>query len=162
LVELGVLRGAYGVKGWLRVQPYSEQAGALRTSRHWWLLGQPPAPIEVTAVRRHGASLVAKWRGCDSPEDAERFRGMRVGVSRSEFPPAGDDEVYWVDLIGARVLNRRGIELGTVAEVLSSGAQDLLEVRQGGTVILVPLVDRHVEEIDLAGRQIRVDWEPEW
>jgi 16S rRNA processing protein RimM len=162
LVELGVVRGAYGVKGWLHVQPYSEQAEALRSSRHWWLLGTPPTPLEVTAVRRHGAALVAKWRSCDSPEEAERLRGMRVGVSRGEFPPGGDDEVYWVDLIGARVVNRGGVELGIVEDVLSSGAQDLLEVRRGEKVFLVPLVGRHVDEIDLTRRQISVDWEVEW
>ncbi len=162
LVELGVLRGAYGVKGWSRVQPYSQQADVLRACRRWWLLGQAPRPAEVTAVRRHGAMLVAKWRGCKSPEEAERLRGTPVGVSRSEFPPAGENEVYWVDLIGTTVVNRSGIELGRVDSVLSSGAQDLLDVRSGDKAILVPLVDRHVDEIDLERRLIRVDWEPEW
>lgn len=144
------------------MQPHSEQADALRASRNWWLLGEPPSPVDVTAVRRHGSVLVAKWRGCDLPEDADRFRGRRIGVSRAEFPPAGTDEVYWVDLIGARVVNRSGTELGTVKAVLSSGAQELLDVRQGEKATLVPLVDRHVDEIDLARREIRVDWEPEW
>ncbi len=159
---MGVLRGAYGVKGWTHVQPYSVQADALRASRHWWLLGERPMCIEVTAVRRHGAALVAKWRGCETPEQAERLRGASIAVSRAAFPPTADGEVYWVDLIGARVVNRRGFELGVVGEVLSSGAQELLQVRRDKEVVLVPLVDRHIDEIDLARREIRVDWEPEW
>lgn len=162
LVELGVLRGAYGVMGWVRVQPHSAQAPVLRACRHWWLLDEPQGAIQVAAVRRHGAALVAKLQGCETPEQADRLRGVRVGVSRAEFPPAGEGEVYCVDLIGARVVNRRGVELGTVTEVLGSNAQELLEVRQGERVLLVPMVDRHVDEVDLGRRLVRVDWEADW
>jgi 16S rRNA processing protein RimM len=162
LVELGVLRGAYGVKGWVRVQPHSLQATVLRASRRWWLLGEPAVRVEVTAVRRHGSGLVAKWQGCETPEQAEQLRGVRVGVPRAEFPPAGDGEVYWVDLVGARVVNRSGVELGTVSDVLASRAQELLEVRSAGRVLLVPLVARHVDAVDLARREVRVDWEADW
>jgi 16S rRNA processing protein RimM len=116
----------------------------------------------VSNVRRHGAVLVAKLRGCETPEQAERLRGVRVGVARGDFPPSGDDEVYWVDLIGARVVNRSGVELGTIDDVLSSGAQELLQVRLGERVLLVPMVERHVDEVDLAQRVVRVDWEADW
>ncbi len=162
LVELGVLRGAYGVKGWVRLQPHSAQAPVLRACWNWWLLGGPVRAVQVTAVRRHGAILVAKLQGCDTPEQADQWRGVPVAVSRAEFPPAGEGEVYWVDLIGARVVNRRGVELGTVSEVLSSGAQDLLEVRHGERVLLVPLVERYVDEVDPGERLVRVDWEADW
>ena len=106
--------------------------------------------------------MVAKLQGCDTPEQAERLRGVPVGVSRAEFPPAGEGEVYWVDLIGARVVNRSGIELGAVNDVISNGVQELLEVRQGDRVRLVPMVGRHVDEVDLATRTVRVDWEADW
>ena len=162
LVELGVLRGAYGVKGWVRVQPHSSHATVLHACRHWWLLGEPLCRVEVTAVRRHGAILVAKLQGYEVPEQADRLRGVRVGVSRADFPPAGEGEVYWFDLIGARVINRRGVELGTVGNVLDTGAQQLLEVRQGEQVRLVPMVERHLDEVDLAQRLVRVDWEADW
>ena len=162
LVELGVVRGAYGVKGWVRVQPHSEQATVLRACRYWWLIGDGSRRVEVAGVRRHGAALVAKLQRCETPEQADAMRGARVAVSRAEFPPAADGEVYWVDLLGARVVNRSGAELGTVAQVLSSGAQDLLEVRQGERVLLVPIVERHVDEVDLGQRLVRVDWELDW
>ena len=157
-----MLRGAYGVKGWVRVEPYAAQATALQACRHWWFIGGPAASVEVTGVRRHGAALVAKLHGCETPEQAERLRGIRVGVARADFPPAGDGEVYWIDLIGARVVNRSGVDLGVVARVLSSGAQDLLEVRCGERVRLVPMVAHHVDEIDPAKRIVRVDWETDW
>jgi 16S rRNA processing protein RimM len=162
LVELGVLRGAYGVRGWSRVQPHSAQAEVLRTCRQWWILGEQARPVRVTAVRRQGSMLVVRLQGCETPEQADRLRGVRVGVSRAEFPPAGDGEVYWVDLIGARVVGRSGVDLGTVSGLRSSGAQDLIEVRSGERTLLVPLVQRHVDEIDLRRRVVRVDWEADW
>lgn len=157
-----MLRGPYGVKGWVRVQPHSVQADALRACRRWWLLGDVSRLVEVAAVRRHGGALVAKLQDCETPEQADRLRGVSVGVSRQEFPPAGEGEVYWVDLIGVRVVNRSGTDLGTVSDVLSSGAQQLLQVRQGERVLLVPMVRRHVDEVDLAQRLVRVDWEADW
>lgn len=163
LVELGVLRGAYGVKGWVRVQPHSPQAEVLRASRQWWLLDPAGAArLEVTGVRRHGAQVVAKWQGCEAPEQAERLRGMTVAVSRAMFPPAAQGEVYWVDLIGARVVNRSGVDLGVVKGLRSNGAQDLMEVQQADGVLLVPMVPRHVDAIDLAQRRVMVDWEQDW
>ncbi len=162
LVELGVLRGAYGVRGWVRVQPYSSQATVLRSASQWWLIGDGALSVEASGVRRQGASLVAKLHGCETPEHAEALRGRVIAVSRASFPPAGEGEVYWVDLIGARVVNRRGIELGTVAEVTNNGAQDLLEVKQGERLLLLPMVEQYVDEVDLTQRMLKVDWEVDW
>lgn len=162
LVELGVVRGAYGVKGWVKVRPHSPEATVLQQVRRWWLGGDGVRPVHVSALRRHGDWLLAKWPGCETREQAEQFRGWRVSVSRAEFPTPGQGEVYWVDLVGAVVVNRSGEELGVVDEVSSNGAQELLQVRRGERTLLIPIVDRHVDEIDLAQRRIRVDWEADW
>lgn len=163
LIELGVLRGAYGIKGWVRVQPYSQEAAALRANRHWWLLDAAgPMRLEVTGLRRHGAQVVVKWQGCDTPEQADRLRGTKVGLARAQFPPAEEGEVYWVDLIGARVVNRSGVDLGMVSGLRSNGAQELLEVQLADGVLLVPMVARHIDRVDLAQRRVLVDWEQDW
>jgi len=167
LVDLGVLRGAYGVKGWARVAPHDVEATVLRSARRWWLKrGGQVFAVQVSGVRRHGDGLVAKWAGCESPEDAERLRGAAVAVGRSDFPEPAPGEFYWVDLIGARVVNRAGVELGRVAGLRNNGAQDLLEVDRGqgpgaGT-LLVPLVEGYVDAIEAEQGVIRVDWEADW
>lgn len=164
LVELGVVRGAYGLKGWARIAPHEVEAAVLRAARTWWLKqGSEVRGLEVTAVRRHGAGIVARLSGCDSPEAAEKLRGAVVAVPRSEFPAPQAGEFYWVDLIGARVINRAGLELGKVTGLRNNGAQDLLEVTgAGGKELLVPLVEGYVESIDTPGGEIRVDWEADW
>lgn len=167
LVALGLLRGAYGVRGWARVVPYDVQATVLRASRRWWLKrDQDVLAVEVSGVRRQGAGLVAKWNGCESPEQAERLRGASVAVARSEFPAPARGEFYWIDLIGARVVNRAGVELGRVSGLRNNGAQDLLEVAHqpgfGAGTLLVPMVDGYVDAVEPEHGVIRVDWEAHW
>jgi 16S rRNA processing protein RimM len=163
LVALGVVRGAYGVKGWVRIQPYGTDT-TLQSTRSWWLL-QPDGRAQrlaVTEVKPHSGTVLAKWDGCDSPELADALKGAMVAVPRSEFPALPDGEVYWVDLIGARVINRSGTELGTVTALSNNGAQDLLEVTGSNGTLLVPMVPSYVESVDVAAREVRVDWEADW
>lgn len=171
LVEVGFLRGAYGLKGWVHVQPYSADGQVLRGARRWWLYGpgmelpqdERALAAAVTGVREHAAGLVAKWRGCDDPEAAQACKGWRIAVSRSDFPRLPEGEYYWVDLIGAQVVNRAGQAIGTVAGLRSNGVHDVLEVaREGAAATLIPMVPAYVDGIDLGERRIRVDWEADW
>ncbi len=166
LVPLGAVRGAFGVKGWARIEPFGP-ADTLLAVRDWWLQAADGSVCRLgsTAARRHGAAVLGKWEGCESPEAADRLKGSTVAVARSRFPPLPPGEIYWVDLIGARVINRRGRVLGTVQALASNGAQDLLQVEVAdgdGPAILVPMVECYVDAVDLAAREIRVDWEPDW
>ncbi len=97
---------------------------------------------------------------------AEALRGARVFVPRSSFPSTADDEYYWVDLIGLEVVNREGIVLGAVRELLATGPQTTLVIaaEQDGKAIerMVPFVSAFVDGVDLAGRRITVDWQPDY
>ncbi len=85
--------------------------------------------------------------------------GEWIAVPRGQLPPAPEGEYYWVDLIGARVSNLDGDELGEVVRMMATGANDVLVVR-GERERLVPFVlGHHVSEVDLARRRIVVDWE---
>lgn len=185
LVELGVLRGPYGVLGWAHVRPYSADAEVLRSARRWWLAmppqrgaggpadAEPRVPVAVTGVRRQGAELVAKWQGCDAPEAVQALRGARVFVARADFPEPPDGQVYWVDLIGAQVFNREGLRLGTVLQLQNNGVHDVLEVDPSADptgdpaekklrTLLIPMVDAYVDRVDVEARRIDVDWQPDW
>jgi 16S rRNA processing protein RimM len=153
------------VKGWVRIAPHSPSSEVLRATRKWWLLGQGTAQaLELQAVRRHAAGLVAKWVGCDGPEAAEDLKGARVAVARGDFPPLEPGEFYWVDLVGMRVVNRSGRELGRVKGLRTTAAHDILEVGAPaeGNDLLVPWAAPYFDGVDRESGTIRVDWEPEW
>lgn len=162
LIEIGRLRGAYGVHGWVRVVPHQD-GSALLHARRWWL-GTPQGDqaVDIDSARVHGASVLAKWAGCDTKEAADALKGVPVRVARSDFPPLAEDEHYWIDLIGATVVNRTGVTLGEVAGLQDNGAQALLEVRSATGACLIPVVPQYVERIDPLARRIEVDWEADW
>ena len=179
LIELGVVRGAYGLKGWVRVAPFADDGTVLESVHQWWLLrGSEPQPLVMQSVKRHADSIVAKWEGCDSKEVADAFKGAKVSVPRSEFPQAGEGEHYLADVIGRRVVNRQGVELGTVSGLRSgktqphgAAATQWLEVkgrvepREDGAIgrkppLLIPLVEQYVDGIEVD--TVKVDWEANW
>lgn len=142
LVELGRITGAYGIKGWVKVQPHSAQADALRRAKTWWLTRLAPetargvvtsAPIAqlVVQARQQGTTVVAQLDGVDDRNQAEGMRGYVIQVPRSEFPAASEDEYYWVDLIGCTFYSDADgepVRVGVVEEVMDNGAHAILRV----------------------------------
>ena len=102
----------------------------------------------------------------DDRTAAEALRGARVFVPRSSFPTASADEYYWVDLIGLAVINREGVALGLVKELLSTGPQTVLvmEYETEGKLLerMIPFVSAYIDTVDLPGRRITVDWQADY
>jgi 16S rRNA processing protein RimM len=108
----------------------------------------------------HGAVLLAQLRGIDVRERAQALKGCDLFVRRSEFPPSAKDQYYWVDLIGCQVVNPADVALGVVEQVQEYGADPVLAVRgPDGQRRLIPFVQRHVLNVDLAARRILADWD---
>ena len=174
-VEVGRIVDACGVKGWIKVEPFSADPQALFSSRRWFLAPrqtpageareQEPAParlLHIAEARDHGAMVVARTAEITDRDAARALRGARVFVSRASFPTADPDEFYWVDLIGLRVVNRQGEELGTVAGLFDTGPHSVLRVAPAteGEVDerLIPFVAAYVDDVSLEERRITVDW----
>jgi 16S rRNA processing protein RimM len=181
-VEVGRIIDAYGIKGWLRVQPYASDPQALFSSRRWFL--QPPEKLlpaagakavsanfpsllRITDAREQGDGIVASAHDISDRNAAEALKGARIFIARSSFPTAGDGEYYWIDLIGLDVVNRDGAPLGRVDKMIDNGAQSVLCIVQPApegvtdarpTERLIPFVDHFVDSVDLAARRIVVDW----
>ena len=179
-VELGRIVDAWGIKGGIKVLPFSTDPQALFSSRRWFLrppdaaAGPKPATalpelLRITGAREQGDVIVATAQQVTDRNGAEALRGCRVFVSRASFPTAADDEYYWIDLIGLAVVNREGQSLGTVADLLDTGAHSVLRVLAEDPATsadappvarerLIPFVAAYVDDVDLAARRITVDW----
>jgi 16S rRNA processing protein RimM len=174
-IEVGRVLGPWGVKGWVKVQPYAQEPEALFSSKRWY--AQPPAPGQPAAgprrglwrviqAREQGDTVVAMLDGVDDRDAAQALRGWAVFVSRSSFPTPEPDAYYWVDLIGMRVVNRSDEPLGCVVGLLSTGAHDVLRVAAPDDAAspspaaerLIPFVGAYVDSVDRAAGLIRVDW----
>jgi len=143
LIELGRIVSAYGVRGWVKVQPHSAQGLVLRAAPVWWLA--PPSsptafgsgdsvatklrPHSVKQVRPQGSTVVADLEHVGDRDLAESMRGYTVHVSRQYFPKAQADEFYWVDLVACFVFSE-GQLVGIVEEVVDNGAHAILRVQR--------------------------------
>lgn len=159
--------GAWGIRGWIRLKPYSREAVALQSARAWWISQGPSGAhvATVLAAKTHGDAVVAQIDGIATRSQAEALKGVDVYIERSAFPPTEQGEYYWVDLIGADVVTEEGAAMGRVEDVMESGAHAILAVvdrSDGGapTQALIPFVDAHVKHVDLATKRIVVQWLP--
>ncbi len=145
LIELGRIMSAYGIRGWVKVQPHSAQAEVLRAAPIWWLCSPAPPshlgakvgagflatassawkPVMqahlVKQVRPQGSTVVADLEGIADRDFAESMRGYTVHVSRKDFPAAHGDEYYWIDLVGCLVFS--DVPLSDPPQALASLAQ---------------------------------------
>lgn len=146
-IEVGRVMGAWGIKGGIRVMPFSKDPQALFSSRRWFiqppespLTGQSaglrpaaahyPPLLRITHSKEQGDAVVATAQELPDRSAAEAMRGARVFIARSSFPTAGDGEFYWIDLIGLAVVNRQGEALGEVIGLLDTGAHSVLRLRR--------------------------------
>lgn len=179
-VEVGRVLGPWGVQGSIRVQPYSASPEALFSCRQWYLQApSPPRPaslqgtrlVSIREVRAQGNVIVANAEQIADRTGAESLQGARIFISRAAFPSLAEGEYYWVDLIGLAVVNRQGLALGEVTDLMTTGPQQVLVVRDRGVSAtpsgavperLIPFVDAYVDAVDLQGRCITVDWQPDY
>lgn len=173
-VEVGRIADAWGVKGWFKVLPHSASPEALFSSKRWYLLPSEKGAktfsgtvlLRVREAKEHSDMIVASAQEVDDRSAAEALKGARIFIARSSFPTAAADEYYWVDLIGLEVVNREGLALGRVRELLSTGPQTVLviEYMQEGKLMerMIPFVSAYVDSVDLPGRRITVDWQSDY
>jgi len=155
---MGRIAAPFGVKGWVKVQPFSEDPGTLMDFESWRVgRGEQQTHYSVEAVQDHGKALIAKLAGIDDRDAAYALRGQEISVAKSALPPPEENEFYWSDLIGLTVVNREGVELGKVDSLMEGGANDLLVVK-GKREHLIPFVAAFVGTVDLAGGTLEVDW----
>ena len=162
-IIVGRIAGPYGVKGWLRVVSYTERPDKLIEYTPWYLKQRGVwLPTEVAEVKRHTRGLLVRLPGCEDRDRAAELSGSDIGIYRSQLPATAADEYYWDDLIGLSVVTLDGTPLGTVDHLIGTGANDVLVVR-GERERLIPFIQGSViAMIDLDGRVIRVDWDPEF
>ncbi len=187
-IEVGRIADAWGIKGWFKVLPHSASPEALFSSKRWFLLpsdravggtqsptaksavasgaAAKPVLLKIKEAKEHADTVVASSLDVQDRNQAEALKGARIFVPRSSFPTAGVDEYYWVDLLGLDVVNREGVALGQVKDLMSTGPQTVLVLSQVSDEVgkppverMIPFVSAFVDQVDLPGRRITVDWQ---
>lgn len=160
---VGNLGKSYGLQGWLKVNSFTEPMENILQYDNWcWKVDGQWLPMPLDNRKQHGAMVIAKIKGYDSPESARLFTNREIGILRSQLPSLQSDEYYWDDLHGLDVKTLDEQSLGTVIAIMETGANDVMVVK-GDRERLIPFVlDEYVKKVDLQNKSLIVDWDPEF
>lgn len=164
MIQLGKVHGAFGVRGEVKLESFTEPRSAIFRYQPWVL--RDARGVERTCDGARGREtpkgVVATLPGVEDRDGAEATRGLEVWVARDALPPPQPGEYYWVDLEGLRVRNTDGCDFGVVSHLFSTGANDVL-VAQGDRERMIPFVTPdYIVSVDFDAGVVTVDWDPEF
>ncbi|MBK8197914.1 MAG: 16S rRNA processing protein RimM [Acidobacteria bacterium] len=157
LIAVGVLRGAHGVRGEVRVKSYTADPDALFT--YGPLLDETGAVVLTPKSARPGKDhFIVRPKEMKQKEEWDSMRGRLLHVPRGRLPAAADDEFYVEDLAGMEVQDGAGSRMGRVKSVQNFGSGDLLEVEVAGlaATVFVPFTLADVPQVDVAARRVTI------
>lgn len=165
-IIVGQINGVFGIKGWVKVFSHTEPRDNIINYSPWWLKIQGEwKPFEVLdgQSQQGGKAVVAYLKGIDDREMARTFMGVEISITQDQLDAVREDDAYyWRDLLGCEVYNQDNILLGTVSEMVETGAHDVLRVvaKERADSILIPFVfDAYIQDISLENNRIEVQWD---
>jgi 16S rRNA processing protein RimM len=154
LVEVGRLGAAHGVRGWLRVQSFTDPPQRLFEWRRWLVDGRE---VKLLEARPQGDGWIAQLEGVVERDAASRLTGQMILIERDQLPPAQGREHYRDDLVGFEVKNLEGALLGQVDHYIDTPANAVMVIK-GEREHLVPVTREHLRSVDKDARSLVVDW----
>lgn len=154
-ITIGKVGGAHGINGEMRIIPLTDFVERF-ADMHEVMVGDELLHIE--SVKYHKQFVLMKFREYPVREDAMRLTNRLLTVDRSEAAPLNEGEYYTFDIIGLKVFDIEGSELGTVENVLRTGSNDVYQARKAdGGELLIPALKAVVKEINIADGKMVVD-----
>lgn len=149
--QVGVISSTHGIRGEVKVYPTTDDPARFRRLKEVLLdAGGGWMPLEIEKVRFFKQMVIAKFKGYDSINDVEKYRGKGLYVPREQAVPLEEGEYYVADLLGIKVLLEDGQPFGTLKDVMQTGANDVYVVdspRYGE--VLVPAIADCILEVSV-------------
>jgi 16S rRNA processing protein RimM len=165
IVLLGHISGVHGIGGWLKIFSLTEPREAIFEYQPW-LVGDQLEEVYIEQGKRHGKHLIARFETVRGHEQAEALVKQKIGIYRDQLPELHKEEFYWMDLLGLAVQLEDGTKLGTIRNMLATGANDVMVVQgmtQSERERLIPFVPgQYVKNVDLDQGLVVVDWDPDF
>lgn len=162
-ILVGQVSGLFGVKGWVKVFSYTQPRENIIRYNPWLIkIDQDWQSVQVEQAQKHGKGIIAHLHHYDDIDTSRLLVGCEIALHRQQLPELEPGDYYWSDLMGLRVRNQDGVDLGQVERLIETGANDVLVV-QGDRERLIPYIkDQVIKQINLDEKLIQVDWDPEF
>lgn len=167
-VPVGKVSGLFGVKGWIKVFSDTQPRENILTYSPWFVKHDGQwQEFKLLTGKAHGKGVIAHLAGCTDRDIAAELIGSEIAIKRDQLLEAAPGEYYWSDLKGLKVINLESIELGHVASMLETGANDVMVVhevgKKGKQERLIPFVTEDtIREVNIEQGFITVDWDADF
>ncbi|MBL0374782.1 ribosome maturation factor RimM [Rhizobium sp. KVB221] len=157
-VQMGVIGGAQGLRGEVRVKAFTDEP--VEIGEYGTLYGLDGRAFEILDIRPHKEMVVIRFRGVNDRNEAERLNGTELYVERDvlDDEELDEEEYFYADLEGLEARDAEGNSWGVISAIFDFGAGDILELtQQGKRAQLIPFSESSVLEIDFEGGTILID-----
>ncbi len=158
MLRVGVITSPHGVRGEVKVFPTTDDAARFKTLKQVLLdTGKEAIPLEIENVKFFKNMVILKFRGYDNINDIEKYRSKDLLIRREQAVELEEDEYFIADLIGLAVATDDGRELGTLKDVMETGANDVYIVQmENGRELLLPAIGDCILDVNLDERRMTV------
>ena len=156
--RVGVISSTHGIRGEVKVFPTTDDpARFLDLKQVAVAVKRERRILEIEKVRFFKQFVIVKFKGIDNINDIESYKGAELWIDREQAVPLEENEYFIADLIGLAVMTDEGEKLGTLREVLQTGANDVYEVlMENGKTVLLPVTRECVLDVDLEKGEVLV------
>ncbi len=164
LLEIGEIKAAYGIKGWVKIFSHTRPVEQIFTYSIWHVgnSGNWQKMELQDSQQRSNHGLVAKLKNINDRDAAVSLAGNKIAIDKIVLAALEDGEYYWSQLIGLEVINLKSEKLGRIVEILETGANDVLVVKNEQTERLIPYAESIVHQVRMDSGQMLVDWETDY
>lgn len=158
LLQVGVITSTHGVRGEVKVFPTTDDPARFKKLKQVILDdGKQQIDLEIASVKFFKNMVILKFKGIDNINDVEKYRRATLLVTRENAVPLAENEYFIADLIGLSAVSDEGEELGTITDVLQTGANDVYVVTTPQKEeILVPAIRECILAVDLDARRMQI------
>lgn len=150
MLQVGAITSTHGLQGEVKVFPTTDDPKRYSQLKEVWLdTGKEMLELEIQRVKYFKQFVIVKFKGIDRIEDVERYVKKSLYVTRENAVELEEDEYFIADLIGLNVIDEDGKKLGTLSDVLATGANDVYVVTEGDSEILIPAIGDCILEVNV-------------
>ena len=156
---VGKINGFFGIQGWVKILSYTKPRKNILEYKPWYFIYNGSYQvIEIISGREQSKTIVAQVKGIDNRDEAVQLIGKDLYINKEQLPELDDDEHYWYELTGFRVINKNEVDLGILDYLVDTGSNHVL-VTKGDTEHWVPYIEPFLVSVDKQKKVITVDWD---
>lgn len=158
MLQVGAITSTHGIRGEVKVFPTTDDPNRFKKLKEVVLdTGKERLTLEIQSVKFFKQFVILKFKGYDNINDIEKYKGKNIYVTRGNAVKLEKDEYFIADMIGSVVEDEDGNVLGTLKDVMQTGANDVYVVEnQEGKELLFPAIKECILQVDIEQQKITV------